>query len=193
MLQNDQQELHLHDITPRIFRLFMAWLYAGRLVTPEEALREQEPVKQEDSEGERPAWSDIDLTSLYLFGRSHRIRQLQNDVVTALFREHNHGDRFMAEDAVRSLWAHGGAQSHLGRLVLQERALYGLQEDNDIPKYFETMPASFLVEVLREVARLNAWRAENDDCGELPDPSRLHEHRKDAEEERLCREALARA
>ncbi|KAK5126444.1 hypothetical protein LTR85_010680 [Meristemomyces frigidus] len=195
MLQNDEPTLHLPDVPLRTFRLFMAWLYAGKLLTPKEALEEKDSVKVEkdqeadseaDSEAETPAWIDLDLVSLYIFGREHQVRRLKNAVITAMHREHARMDFLTDEDAIHLQWDGCGLDSTLSHFMATERATYGLQNLDAVPDYFDTLPRSFFTKVLRVVATLNSRRSHGHDVSKLGNPCRWHDHLGAEGETKLC-------
>ncbi|KAK5112852.1 hypothetical protein LTR85_011079 [Meristemomyces frigidus] len=194
MLQKNEQELQLEHVPKRTFRLFVAWLYAGKLVHPDVALRDhsQESGKEDDTHDEEPTWQDIDLVSLFAFGQHYHMRRLRNDVISMIHREHERTKRITTEAAIRLLWEVCGSNNSLSRFVLQERALYGMSDRGDIPAYFKTLPSSFLANVVRAAASLNGERARGHPIGDLPSACLWHDHGDDIGEKMACRQRLAK-
>ncbi|KAK4539520.1 hypothetical protein LTR36_010865 [Oleoguttula mirabilis] len=195
MLQKNEQELQLEHVPKRTFRLFVAWLYAGKLVHPDVALQDHAQdggAKEDDTNEEEPAWHDIDLASLYAFGQHYQVRRLRNDVITTIHRQHERTKRITSEAAVRLLWEVCGSNNALSRFVLQERALYGMHDRADIPAYFKTMPSSFLANVIRAAASLNGQRSRGHTIGDLPSACLWHDHGDDMGEKMACRQRLVK-
>jgi len=193
MLQKNQQDLDLQKVPPRTLRLFSAWLYAGELVHPDVALCDTMPPnpmtdKTRDNE---PVWPDIDLASLYIFGEHYRVRKLRNDVITALYHDHDRTKRITSEAAIRLCYTFCEPNSALGRFIVQERALYGMRDSKSIPAYFKTLPASFLANVIRASASLNGYRTRGHAIQELPCLCHWHDHDGNDEEKTACRQRLA--
>lgn len=195
-LEKDQAELLLQNVPQRTFRLFTAWLYAGKLVHPDVALydeRTDADIKPDDTYDAEPTWTDTDLVWLFTFAQYYRIRKLRNDVLTAIHRDHARTGRLTTEAALRLHWTTCGSANALARFMLQERALYGLADRDDVPAYFKTLPASFLANVLRAAASLNAHRARGYVIHDLPSACHWHDHADDSAEKSACRARLARA
>ncbi|KAI7439640.1 hypothetical protein KC336_g2628 [Hortaea werneckii] len=195
MLEKEQQEVLLQNVPHRTFRLFMAWLYAGKLVHPDIALYDEkideEDMKEDDTYDEEPAWPDTDLVWLFTFGQFYRIRKLRNDVITAIHRDHERTKRITCESAIRLHWKTCGSANALARFMLQERALYGMSDRDDVPAYFKTLPPSFLANVIRASASLTGHRGKGYSINDLPSPCHWHDHADDFEEKMACRQRLA--
>ncbi|KAK5128636.1 hypothetical protein LTR08_003945 [Meristemomyces frigidus] len=192
-LGNDELELHLAHVPPRTFRLFTAWLYAGKLVHPDVALPDDtaQMDDKDDTEDEEPTWQDIDLTHLYTFAHAHRVRRLCNDILTTIHHSHSSTKRLTTEPAIRFLWESCGASSALSRFVLQERALYGMKSRDNVPAYFQTMPPNFLAGVIKAAASLHSHRSGGHTIAALPSACHWHDHGNDLEEKVRCRQRLA--
>ncbi|KAI7033631.1 hypothetical protein KC362_g8532 [Hortaea werneckii] len=173
----------------------MAWLYAGKLVHPDIALYDEkideEDMKEDDTYDEEPAWPDTDLVWLFTFGQFYRIRKLRNDVITAIHRDHERTKRITCESAIRLHWKTCGSANALARFMLQERALYGMSDRDDVPAYFKTLPPSFLANVIRASASLTGHRGKGYSINDLPSPCHWHDHADDFEEKMACRQRLA--
>lgn len=195
-LQEDESPLHLDDVDLRTFRLFMAWLYAGKLLTPQEALGEPDHVELVDKNSKREEvvreWTDVQLVRLYIFAKKKYIRRLANDVVTALHQEHDRWGLLTSLDAICELWSYNEV-SFLGRLFANERAVHGLDNEHFVTDDFKAHPVSFLVDVLRAVAGLNARRVAGQEVSKLPPASRWHDFRSDVEMGRIYMRQSSRA
>ncbi|KAI7400555.1 hypothetical protein KC336_g14830, partial [Hortaea werneckii] len=121
----------------------------------------------------------------------YRIRKLRNDVITAIHRDHERTKRITCESAIRLHWKTCGSANALARFMLQERALYGMSDRDDVPAYFKTLPPSFLANVIRASASLTGHRGKGYSINDLPSPCHWHDHGDDFEEKMACRQRLA--
>ena len=124
--------------------MFAVWLYAGKLLLPEDALDGISSGTTGEI-GERLQWKDIDLAKMYAFAWLYSVRALRNDIMTTLIHKHERRSTLVGETAICLVFDCCGSGCTFSHFIIHQYADSGLNGHDLVPNNIETWPRSSVV------------------------------------------------